>query len=339
MQQMPELSQYMDYRKYLADFYAFKRDQSKKDIRPYSYQMFSAAANIKSPQYLRLIIEGKRNLSIDMVAKFAKALNLQKDQTEELKNLVNYTQATDPSERNRYLKELMEKRVNQQIKSGEIDAKAWEKVPGWVAWILYSMADQKNVNFDPVQLKNLLGEKATLDEVQVALKRLLDSGELVRDAETGAMKKVRPLMENAENIPVALVKKLQAELLYLGMESLFQDDPTEREFGTVTLSLTEKEFEEIKFKLRQMRKQLTKDNSIARSQGEGDRIYQLNIQLFPVTKRVENQKTSTQEKMKSLLQSLVSQADAVVAPTTTPERPLNAIEFDNAQNKSPDLTV
>lgn len=327
---MPELSQYMDYRKFLADFYAFKRDQTKKDIRPYNYQMFSAAANIKSPQYLRLIIEGKRNLSIDMVAKFAKALNLQKEQTEELKKLVNYTQATDPSERNRYLKELMEKRVHQQIKSGEIDSKAWEKVPGWVAWILYSMVDQKNVNFDISQLKQLIGEKATIDEIQDALKKLLEAGELVRDSESGTIKKARPLMENADNIPVALVKKLQAELLYLGMESLFQDDPTEREFGTVTLSLTENEFEEIKFKLRQMRKQLTKDNSIARSQGAGDRIYQLNIQLFPVTKRVENNKANTQEKMKTLLQSLVNQAEPVNTPSVVAEPLLNQNELNNA---------
>ena len=331
MMQVPELSQYMDYRKYLGDFYAYKREQTKKDIRPYSYQMFSAAANIKSPQYLRLIIEGKRNLSIDMVAKFAKALNLQKEQTEELKNLVNYTQATDPSERNRFLKELMEKRVNQKIKSGEIDSKAWEKVPGWVAWILYTMVDQKNVTFETAQLKQLLGEKATVDEIQDALKKLLAAGELVRDPETGAIKKARPIMENADNIPVALVKKLQAELLYLGMESLFQDDPTEREFGTVTLSLTENEFEEIKFKLRQMRKQMTKDNSIARSQGEGDRIYQLNIQLFPVTKKVENQKASTQEKMKSLLQSLVSQADQVVAPANSSESTVNQNQLTDAQ--------
>jgi uncharacterized protein (TIGR02147 family) len=306
--QMPALSQYMDYRKYLSDFYAFKREQTKGDLRPYSYQMFSAAANIKSPQYLRLIIEGKRNLSLDMVAKFAKALSLQKEQAEELKALVNYTQATDPAERNRYLKDLMEKRVSQQIKSGQIDSATWEKVPGWVTWILYAMVDQKGVSFDPAQLKALLGEKATQEQIQESLQKLLESGELIRDADTGAIKKARPLMENVDNVPVALVKKLQAELLYLGMESLFQDDPTDREFGTLTLSLTKSEFEEIKFKLRQMRKQMTKDNAIARSQGSGDRIYQLNIQLFPVTKKVESEQPSTQDKMKTLLQSLVGQA-------------------------------
>lgn len=306
----PEISAYMDYRKYLADFYAYKRELTKKDLRPYNYQMFSAAANIKSPQYLRLIIDGKRNLSDDMVGKFARALNLNKEHSDELKLLVQYTQATDPAERNRFLKDLMERRVNQKIKSGEIDSKTFEKIPGWVTWILYSMADQKGVNFDPHQLKQLLGEKATLEEITESLNKLLEAGELKRDETTGEIKKARPLMENADNIPVALVRKLQAELLYLGMESLFQDDPVEREFGTVTLSLTEKEFEEIKFKLRQMRKQFTKDNSIARAQSAGDRIYQLNIQLFPVTKAVEDTKAKTEEKMKSLLQSLVDQTEA-----------------------------
>lgn len=315
MQQAPNVTQYMDYRKYLADFYAFRRQQTKNDLRPYNYQMFSAAANIKSPQYLRLIIDGKRNLSDDMVAKFAKVLNINKEQTEELRALVNYTQATDPSERNRYLKDLMEKRVSQKIKTGEIDSKAFDSIPGWVTWILYSMTDLKGMKFELPYIKQLLGDKVTADEIQEALNKLLESGQLSEDPITKEIKKSRPIMENAENIPVALVRKLQAELLYLGMESLFQDDPLDREFGTVTLSLTEKEFEEIKFKLRQMRKQLTKDNSIARTTSPGDRIYQMNIQLFPVTKKIEEQKTSsTEEKMKSLLQSLVGSPE----PTATP---------------------
>lgn len=57
--EMPAIGQYLDFRKYLADFYAFKREASKRDIRPYNYAVFSAAANIKSPNYLKMIIEGK----------------------------------------------------------------------------------------------------------------------------------------------------------------------------------------------------------------------------------------------------------------------------------------
>jgi uncharacterized protein (TIGR02147 family) len=71
--------------------------------------------------------------------------------------------------------------------------------------------------------------------------------------------------------------------MYLGLESLFQDPPTDREFGTLTLSLTKPEFEHLRFQLRKFRKEVHKDQSTKRMNSKGDRIYQLNLQLFPVT--------------------------------------------------------
>ncbi len=284
----PELSDYMNYRQYLADFYKFKRKASKNSLRAYNYAVFSAAANIKSPNYLKMIIEGKRNLSEDMIGKFSKALGFNKETTEEFRLLVQFTQATDPADRNMYLKKLSEHRVNTKLRSGEIDKKTWEKVPNWIAWIIYAMVDQEAVQFSPAALKKVLRGKASEDEIDSALTTLLSSGELRRDEATGELKKNRNLIESPEDVPVALVRKLQSQLMYLGLESLYQDQPTDREFGTLTMSLTKAEFEEIKFKLRQMRKGLHKDNSIARMKNKGERVYQLNIQLFPVTNAVES---------------------------------------------------
>lgn len=283
----PVLSDYMNYRQFLADFYQYKRKSSKGSLRAYSYAVFSAAANIKSPNYLKMIIEGKRNLSDDMVGKFGKALGFMKEQTEEFRWLVHFTQATDPGDRNLYLKKLNEHRVATKLKSGEIDRRTWEKVPNWVTWIIYAMIDQEGVSFDTASLKKLLRGKASEDEIEGALKTLIATGEILRNETTGEIKKNRAVIDSSEEIPVALVRKLQSQLMYLGLESLYQDQPTEREFGTLTLSLTKSEFEEIKFKLRQMRKALHKDNSIARMKSKGERVYQLNLQLFPVTNAVE----------------------------------------------------
>lgn len=283
----PVLSDYMNYRQYLEDYYRFKRSASKGSLRTYNYAVFSAAANIKSPNYLKMIIEGKRNLSDEMIGKFGKALGFMKEQTEEFRLLVHFTQATDPADRNLFLKRLSEFRVASKLKSGEIDRKTWEKVPNWVTWIVYAMVDQEGVTFDTVALKKILRGKASEDEIENAVNTLLSSGELHKDSKTGELKKSRNLIESPEEIPVALVRKLQSQLMYLGLESLFQDQPTEREFGTLTLSLTKNEFEEIKFKLRQMRKALHKDNSIARMKSKGERVYQLNLQLFPVTNAVD----------------------------------------------------
>ncbi len=279
----PQVSDYLDYRKFLADFYEYKRNKTKKDIRPYNYQMFSAAADIKSPNYLKMIIEGRRNLSDDMILKFARALALSKEQTEEFVHLVNFTQTSEPAERNMHLKKISEMRVVQKLRSGEIDQKTWNKIPNWAAWVIYAMVDMQGVKFNISSLKKLLRGKASENEIETALESLLNSGELVKDATTGEIKKAHQLMDAADDIPVALVRKLQTQLMYLGLESLYEDQANEREFGTLTMCLTKEEFEEIKFKLRQMRKSIHKDNSIARGKSKGDKVYQLNIQLFPVT--------------------------------------------------------
>ena len=312
----PVLSDYMNYRQFLADFYRFKRQSSKGSLRAYNYAVFSAAANIKSPNYLKMIIEGKRNLSEDMIGKFGKALGFMKDQTEEFRLLVHFTQATDPADRNMYLKKLSEHRVAGKLKSGEIDRKTWEKVPNWVTWIIYAMVDQEGVSYDTAALKTILRGKASEDEIEQALQTLLSSGELRRDEKTGELRKGRSLIESPEDVPVALVRKLQSQLMYLGLESLYQDQPTDREFGTLTMSLTKAEFEEIKFKLRQMRKSLHKDNSIARMKEKGERVYQLNIQLFPVTNAVEGlqPKAVIKPALEVNAEPVMVEAEAVVAP-------------------------
>lgn len=279
----PELSQYMDYRKFLLHYYEYRRALSKKDLRPYNYSVFSAAADIKSPNYMKMIIDGKRNLSKDMILKFARALALNKDQTEEFEILVRFNQDTDPAERNFHLRELTKVRVENQLKSGAIDKKAWEKIPNWVAWIIYAMIDQRNVRYKADELKSLLRGKASVNEINEAMNMLERAGEINRDPQTGIISKSRTLIDSPDDIPVSLVRKLQAQLMYLGLESLYQDQATEREFGSLTLALTKEEFEQIKFQLRKMRKEIHKDNSIKRMTTKGERVYQLNLQLFPVT--------------------------------------------------------
>ncbi|MGE3760587.1 MAG: TIGR02147 family protein, partial [Pseudobdellovibrionaceae bacterium] len=291
----PDLSDYMDYRQFLRDFYRYKKFMSRKDLRPYNYAVFSAGANIKSPNYLKLIIEGKRNLSEDMIAKFAKALGFNKEQSIEFYLLVMYSQTLDPVERNRYMRDLNERRVEIKLKTGEIDKRAFEKVPSWISWVLYALVDQEGVQFTSEGLRSVMRKKASADEIENALTTLFAAGDLIKDSATGIVTRPPQKQESGDEIPVALIRKLQSELMYLGLESLFQDPPTEREFGSLTMSLTKAEFEEIKFKLRQMRKSIHKDYSIKRMQDKGERVYQINLQLFALTNATQNSAVSEPE--------------------------------------------
>lgn len=279
----PALGEYTDFRVYLKDIYAHRRLTESTGFRPYSYSTFSAAADIRSPNYLKLIIDGRRNLSEDMITRFGRALRLQKVDLEEFRALVRYGQASSPIDRNQYLKELSDLRAQRALDSGEITESSWEKMPSWIGWVLYAMSEQADVKFEPQNLARLFRPKASPDDIRNSLRKLIDSGELSRDLETGAVTKGRDLIESPQDLPVALIRKLQAELIYLGIESLFRDNPKEREFGAMTLAMTEDEFQQVRFELRQLRKRIQKDILGKRRNSQGERVYQMNIQLFPVT--------------------------------------------------------
>ncbi len=72
----PLIFEYSSYRDYLRDLYSYL-----KASRPYfSYRYFAAKAGFNSPNFLKLVIDGKRNLSSDSVKRFATALKLERDE-------------------------------------------------------------------------------------------------------------------------------------------------------------------------------------------------------------------------------------------------------------------
>ena len=281
----PLLSDYLCYREFLKDYYLYRR-ASHTGLRAYSYSVFSAAADIKSPNYLKLIIEGQRNLSPDMTGRFAKALRLNKVESDEFRLLVLYSQESDPLMRNQILRSLADLRVGKQIKAGELDKEKWERVPNWVGWVIYAMADQEGVVFQMELLKELFRGRASENEIRTALKKLIAGGQLVVGSD-GVISKGKAV-SGADEVPVALVRKLQAELNYLGMESLFEQSAKQREFGALTVALNAEEFEQYRFELRQLRKRIHKEIAGKRETTKGDRVYQLNLQLFPLTESVRN---------------------------------------------------
>ncbi len=95
---------YLDYRHYLKDYYV---DQ-KQSGRPFSYAGFSRAAGLRSDNYLKLIIEGKRNLSLANIHQFADALRLNRDERRYFEALVLHSQAGNTREKNYYLHTLQE---------------------------------------------------------------------------------------------------------------------------------------------------------------------------------------------------------------------------------------
>ena len=63
---MKSIFEYIDYRRYLKDYYDFQ----KKTKKYFSYRFFAQKAGINSPILLKMVFDGKRNLSRKTLEKF-----------------------------------------------------------------------------------------------------------------------------------------------------------------------------------------------------------------------------------------------------------------------------
>ena len=70
---MADLFKYLDYRHFLKDHY---REQKEKKGSVFSFRSFARQAGLRSPNFLQLVMEGKRNLGPDGIKGFAKALDM-----------------------------------------------------------------------------------------------------------------------------------------------------------------------------------------------------------------------------------------------------------------------
>jgi uncharacterized protein (TIGR02147 family) len=89
-----DVFKYRDYREFLGTYYA----QGKAS--GLSYRAFAKAAGFSAPNYLKLVIEGSRNLSKEMAVRFAQACKLNPEAAQYFCLLVEFNQASSDAERN-----------------------------------------------------------------------------------------------------------------------------------------------------------------------------------------------------------------------------------------------
>ena len=87
---MKSILQYKDYRKYIRDYYTWEKKRSS-----FSWREFSRRAKFTSPNFLKLVSEGKSKLSTPSAERVADAMDLAGFEKSFFQNLVIYNQSKD----------------------------------------------------------------------------------------------------------------------------------------------------------------------------------------------------------------------------------------------------
>lgn len=274
---MPEIRQYIDYRKYLKDFYHAKKQLSQD----YSYRVFARRAGISSPSHFKMIIDRDRNLSSKTTDQYIKGLGLGKTEAGYFELLVRYDQEKDHERKVEYFQEILKEKKKKGF--SPLASEQYNFLSKWHYVAVYVMVDLEDFESDPEWMVKRLRKRVSIPNVEKAIEDLLKIGLLKYDSDMKLVQTQGALDTPEEIIDIA-IKSYHHNMIQLALNYLEEGDWLLREFNGGTLPVNKETLPLLKEKIRDFRKEL---NDLTANIDEVCEVYQFNIQLFPLTKAIQ----------------------------------------------------
>ncbi|MDB5050556.1 MAG: hypothetical protein JWO30_3627 [Fibrobacteres bacterium] len=271
---MPNIFEYNDFRAYLRDYYLENKARNYR----FSYSFIAQKLGFESPSFFGHLISGRSNLSSAMTARFVLFLKLKRRAADFFETLVNYNQAKDPLEEKRHFEKLV------AFKGSKIRLMGADQYEFYGKW--YYPAIRELLYFHPVKgdydaLAKMLSPPIKASEARQAVQLLLRLGLARKDAQ-GAVVRADPLSDSTGyQAADASIYDFQQQTLALAGEAIQRFPRDTRSLSTLTFSLSQNGFDTINEELKGFRRRLLK---IAEEDKAEDTVYQVNFQVFPLTR-------------------------------------------------------
>lgn len=270
----PNIFEYGDYRKFLEDSYHYL----KANHRQFSFRYFSKRAGFSSPNFLKLVIEGKRNLSDDSIPGFAQALKLAKSESEFFTHLVHFSQAKTPSARAESAQAMM--RSKTYLKIHPLQQAEYAYYACWYYIPVRELVNTLEFEESAEWVSQRLRPRITNEEASKAL-RDLEALRLIVRGEDGRLRQAQRTVTTANEVSSTAIVRYHKDMLGLAADSIDNVPRDKREISAACVPVSKATAAKLKTMIQDFRQQLL---AIAEEdQAPADTVYQINLQLFPLS--------------------------------------------------------
>lgn len=270
---------YLDYRILLRDYF----NGQKKQTPSFSFRSFNRRAGIQSSAFLKLVMDGKRNLGEEGIRKIVKGFKMKEEEAKYFELLVKFNQAKNHEDKNYYFSELAKNK--KFIAAKPLTIAQCQMFSHWFYVAILELVrmrtpNQKNVDWimqrihPPVErkkIKKALGELVQLD--------------LLGIDENGSYQRKDKMITTEDEVRSMAVTKFHQQMSDLGAQSVGHDEAQDREFSSLTILTSETGFKRAKEEIQKFRRQL---HSILEQIPFGQKkiVTHINLQLFKLSKDV-----------------------------------------------------
>jgi uncharacterized protein (TIGR02147 family) len=269
---------YSDFRTFIKDYYT----SQKRILKSFTYRTIAERAGFSSPSFVKHIIDGTRNCTKESIDSLTKALGLTQKSAEYFSAMFFFNQAQNLGEKLHFLKEM--DRLRPKDSARQLSKTEFRYLEKWYHPIIREVVELQNGNQSAEAIASRLHPSIKTADVEKALTFLLDNGYLARNTD-GHLIKVDPTLKvaDAKNDPVmsTIVRRFHQDMLALADRAVGELPLSERNVSNTTLSLSREAYIAAVQRLEQARYEILE---IAKADSASDRVYQLSVTLFPLTK-------------------------------------------------------
>lgn len=269
---MKPVMEYQNYRVYIRDYYAERKVRSG-----FTWRDFAKAAGYSSPVFLKLVCDGKSNLSDVGVERVASAMGLVGVDLQYFRLLVEFNQEKDSAKKKSVFKKMRE--VAKEGSMEIVGEDQFDYYESWVNPVVREMAPQMG-DATPAKIAEKLAFDTQTAEVKKALSLLQKVG-LLRKGERGYEQAAKSITTGNLEVARLSVREMHRQMGELAVRALDEIPMNERDISGLTLGVSENAFYRISQEIADFRRRIS---SIVMEDTGENRVYRLNVQLFPLTK-------------------------------------------------------
>ncbi len=265
--------EYNDYRALLRDYYKRKKKEDPK----FSHRYIAQKVGFTSSSFFTQIIKVQSNISDRLIFNFAKLMKLNKQETEYFELLVKYNQAKSHEEQKFFYEKIL---GFHRPDARKLEARQYELLNKWYYIAIRQIIAIYPFRGDYKKLAKMVTPAIKPAEAKKAVELLKSLGLIKKNAQ-GVYKWSEPSLTTGERSQGVGIQAYLLETMSLATQAIDRFSSKERNFSTLTLSVSEQGLKSIEEKIKQFRKELLED---AEHDQDVDRVCHLNLQLFPMSK-------------------------------------------------------
>jgi uncharacterized protein (TIGR02147 family) len=266
---------FRDYRAFLRAF----SDRQRGEKQGFSPAEFAKRVDLRSANYLKLVMDGQRNLTPDLAHRFAEACGLRDDSLAYFCALVAFNQAKTARERTLHYETL---RSFRRFRAAHrLDAAQSAYHSQWYIPAIYELCACQDFAEQPRAIAKRLLPPISPKQAEEALDVLMQLGLLVR-APGGRLRPAENIVETPEGPLGHHVVEYHRTMMQRAAEALDHVPREEREIASLTIAVSQERMRELKAELEKFRHALAERYQ---ADPRAERVVQVNFQLFPLTKK------------------------------------------------------